>query len=867
MAITRGQMQRQLRRGGGIMNITPREQFGIGSSLKKFVRKVIPNEVSKVATFAAPFVAPFNPAVAAAMAGIGSFDQTGSLSGALKSGALTYGGGQLARYAGGAGFQGNPFTSGGAFTPSGFTAGFSSPLGTSTGIGKLLGGPKTTVEGVGGVNYSDMSQFNKLGLGGSNPAGIAGTRPDLTLATGDGAAMEAVFKNVTPKVSDAVTRTATDAVTKTVTESAPKSVIQAIKNQDYFEAAKLAAEKGTKALFTTPITDAQGNVTGSKLDKTMLLAAGTAGLSYLDAKKLADEMGEDIGTEEEYDEATKEAKRAEYAGYLTNFFEGKKDGGRIGFDEGANTKFAMIKDMLAKGMDADTIMSIAGATQEEIDSVKNKRVEEAQGGRIGFADGTDKKLKEILEMDMTIPKSRNDPRNMTTNEILFAIEDGRATPEMFEELLLRDVGGISTLMLDEIGGKKLDEPKKVYEFNPSESRQGGAIENLLFKLRESNPDIYGEYSRPKELSGFLAAPSGGDVSLPRFNGLAAKAEGGRIGFKEGSDNPFFNLIEKISPLFVDEKGDYRSGLQKAKFALSDFVGGKGYDYITGAEWYNKLDDDTQMEILLMKQKIRDNPERYGFSPRMKELTEQPVYDEEFAGKFGFGSRYAQGGRIGYMFGDKVEDEEGIMSMSEDKKDENMKMAYFPGDVFSKAEISKLFRDKSLTTNEDRKQLFRILMNPGMFPEAEEMLKKMLRGKQDGGRIGFNSGSSRPSQLFKLLEEAEAMGDMDKVKEIKSDLFREFGLKLAKGGRINYNMGSEVPVRKNKAGIEELDYRQTGGFVPVGVKEKADDVPAMLSKNEFVLTADAVRGIGGGDVEKGAEKLYGVMKQAEKVGRA
>ena len=56
-------------------------------------------------------------------------------------------------------------------------------------------------------------------------------------------------------------------------------------------------------------------------------------------------------------------------------------------------------------------------------------------------------------------------------------------------------------------------------------------------------------------------------------------------------------------------------------------------------------------------------------------------------------------------------------------------------------------------------------------------------------------------------------------------------------------------------------------MPVGVKEKADDVPAMLSKNEFVLTADAVRGIGKGDVEKGAEKLYGMMKQAEKVGKA
>ena len=86
-------------------------------------------------------------------------------------------------------------------------------------------------------------------------------------------------------------------------------------------------------------------------------------------------------------------------------------------------------------------------------------------------------------------------------------------------------------------------------------------------------------------------------------------------------------------------------------------------------------------------------------------------------------------------------------------------------------------------------------------------------------------------------------------------------------RIKRFMGGEVPVRKNQGGVMELDYRESGGFVPVGIKEKADDVPAMLSKNEFVLTADAVRGIGNGDVEKGAEKLYGIMKQAEKVGQA
>ena len=68
---------------------------------------------------------------------------------------------------------------------------------------------------------------------------------------------------------------------------------------------------------------------------------------------------------------------------------------------------------------------------------------------------------------------------------------------------------------------------------------------------------------------------------------------------------------------------------------------------------------------------------------------------------------------------------------------------------------------------------------------------------------------------------------------------------------------------NKAGVMERDYRDKGGFVPVGIKEKADDVPAMLSKNEFVFTADAVRGAGNGSIEKGAQRMYDTMKKLEK----
>ena len=77
----------------------------------------------------------------------------------------------------------------------------------------------------------------------------------------------------------------------------------------------------------------------------------------------------------------------------------------------------------------------------------------------------------------------------------------------------------------------------------------------------------------------------------------------------------------------------------------------------------------------------------------------------------------------------------------------------------------------------------------------------------------------------------------------------------------------LPVRQNPKGVKVLDLRETGGFIqPVGIKEKEDDIPAMLSKNEFVMTADAVRGMGDGNVNVGAQRMYDMMKKLEAGGR-
>jgi hypothetical protein len=88
-------------------------------------------------------------------------------------------------------------------------------------------------------------------------------------------------------------------------------------------------------------------------------------------------------------------------------------------------------------------------------------------------------------------------------------------------------------------------------------------------------------------------------------------------------------------------------------------------------------------------------------------------------------------------------------------------------------------------------------------------------------------------------------------------------------RTNFAMGTKpTPKESGLGGLPiEADMRYTGGFMPYGAKEKADDVPARLSKNEFVFTADAVRAAGGGDINMGARRMYNTMKQLESMGRA
>ena len=99
-----------------------------------------------------------------------------------------------------------------------------------------------------------------------------------------------------------------------------------------------------------------------------------------------------------------------------------------------------------------------------------------------------------------------------------------------------------------------------------------------------------------------------------------------------------------------------------------------------------------------------------------------------------------------------------------------------------------------------------------------------------------------------VEETLAMNDLSEYYVPPASAAEGGIIGLKEGGMLNF-------------GGREMDLR-TGGFVPIGKKERADDVPARLSKNEFVMTADAVRAAGGGSVNKGAQRMYDVMNKLE-----
>ena len=170
-----------------------------------------------------------------------------------------------------------------------------------------------------------------------------------------------------------------------------------------------------------------------------------------------------------------------------------------------------------------------------------------------------------------------------------------------------------------------------------------------------------------------------------------------------------------------------------------------------------------------------------------------------------------------------------------------------------------------------KFLFKSPMKSGSgFSGFAKMIKGGLTGK---GKLGIGAALTAAPLLFQKDDSEDeyaeflrrtGRGPSIDIQGIRNDpysvLARGF---YAEGGKPEPVAKKTMPLLD--MGGQEMDLRAEGGFVPIGRMEKADDVPARLSKNEFVFTADAVRNAGDGNVDKGAEVMYNMMKNLESGG--
>ena len=187
------------------------------------------------------------------------------------------------------------------------------------------------------------------------------------------------------------------------------------------------------------------------------------------------------------------------------------------------------------------------------------------------------------------------------------------------------------------------------------------------------------------------------------------------------------------------------------------------------------------------------------------------------------------------------------------------------------------REKGLDANQTESLIAQGLQAFNTITQPQSMMQMA----SNGGRIGYQMGgiTSMPMDFGQPLQVPQQTSmSMQPMMSSPMANYGETPLTMAGGGiaRLGYGFGNFVkgsgvaqPVSggdTSGGGVIELDARKTGGYIPYGKKERVDDVPAMLAKDEFVFTSRAVKAAGDCSAKRGAAKMYKLMKQLEAKGR-
>ena len=159
-----------------------------------------------------------------------------------------------------------------------------------------------------------------------------------------------------------------------------------------------------------------------------------------------------------------------------------------------------------------------------------------------------------------------------------------------------------------------------------------------------------------------------------------------------------------------------------------------------------------------------------------------------------------------------------------------------------------------------------------FPEFEDLdLKDLYKEMEKRGYLGDRDEMNQGGIMLAMSDPDPMAERFDMMENLALDIFKRPLRSLSDAEVLQLEEiiddmmpmaeGGSVPQTKNIPAGMQIDGRG-GGFIPMGAKEKKDDVPAMLAKNEFVMTSDAVKAAGGGDVNKGAQRMYDLMNTLE-----
>jgi hypothetical protein len=885
--ISRSNMRRQLRASGGITNA--RQGYGVGSWVKERIRKIIPNELADVAVKAAPFVAPFFPGIAAGMRGIGRFDQRGSISDAMKQAAGTYAFGKGARYLGGvdASLMPGQGTVGNQYSMANLRGG---PLGNfvpgKKGPGKLADVRQTPSGAPGGGDktmFSNKSAVNKaIDTSAAKTPGFMKTATEATIGKIPG--LRALPELVQQQLLVGGVTAGAEALYNYLAGGVEQEEGESV--DEYMARRKIVVGKQMRTYmdsYYTPLTNPEYAAKSDK-EKDAFVArynVNQGGLMRQNYQTGGISMLNTTAQNRAINNARQAAVNTELEAPRNRIRQKMSQLGQA-LNPSGNTVLQRMQNAQNAPSASETLGNLYN--KQGIAEAENKYIDQVLASTPTYKEKINK-VDDLMSGSGFVSDLRHKTAAAQLRDSLgggimgnIAANVGGALREI-PQLLTGDFKGVGEDLKANYGGKDIPvglTPQESYDYliaqqqvdpgvvvdQPSAMPQGSP--GQLNPVPPGEQDYFPVYDG--ELGRYLTEEEYTNRSLkqiaerdnptptPDASGYNFDSE-----YYRNNPDPFTKDYDRFTAAYAKATGGGKTTVSsdgQVSTSFGNYDPGNTYGYYTRnqnqagpdhGDFYSMFGDDDKIKMKSIMESM------YG-APGMLDPRDRPGYTNT-----GFTpALMASGGRVGQNMG-------GIMragyAMGTPLPNDPTK----PINPFGPKPTGPV-----LPSNNK-------MADATISPLMGRIMELMMNEKLTYGKAKEQAESEQRQQPY--IDERMGMGPGPILEAANGGLMR---LNYMIGGEAKQMEAGAPPIMYSgnmdpnaQAGLPstpgpiqmaedgpEFDMREEGGFQPLGRQEGKDDVPAMLAKNEFVMTADAVRAAGGGSIQKGAQKMYDTMKKLE-----